>query len=134
MGVSSSPGHAAQPTASRSIDFYFGAGLIGPITCLLALWGVVSGIVLSGALDRLGWLSSTAPGQRALIGTTVIAGTGLIVVLAAAIMMGRFARRLSGETSRLAATARHLADERLPRAVEAMRGGQETPADTASQL
>ena len=49
MGVYSSPGHAAQPTASRSIDFYFGSGLIGPITCLLALWGVITGIVLSGA-------------------------------------------------------------------------------------
>ena len=134
MGVYSSPGHAAQPTASRSIDFYFGSGLIGPITCLLALWGVITGIVLSGALGRLGWLGSTPPGQRALIGTAVIAGTGLIVVLTAAIMMGRFARRLSRETSQLATTARHLADERLPRVVEAMRDGQETPTDTASQL
>jgi signal transduction histidine kinase len=124
MAVPSSPGQAAHPAASRSIDFYFGAGLIGPLTGLLAAWGVVAGIVLSGTLQRLRWLAQEAPGQRALIGTAVIAGTGLIVVLAAVIMMGRFTRLLSRETERLAATARHLADERLPRTVEALRDGE----------
>jgi signal transduction histidine kinase len=124
MAVPSSPGQAAHPAAIRSIDFYFGAGLAGPVACLLVAWGVVAGIVLSGTLQRLRWLAQETPGQRALIGTAVIAGTGLIVVLAAVIMMGRFARLLSRETDRLAATARHLADERLPRIVEALRDGE----------
>ncbi len=134
MSVPSSPGQAAQRTASRSIDFYFGAGLIGPVTCLLVLWGAITGVVLSGALGKLHWLESAAPSQRALIGSAVIAGVGLAVLVAAIIMMGRLARRLSRETDRLAATARYLADERLPQIVAAMRDGEQVAADTTMPL
>ncbi len=134
MGVPSSPGQAAQHSADRSIDFYFGAGLIGPVVCLLAVWGVITGVVLSGAPYRLRLLESVAPHQRTLIGSAVIAGTGLVIVLAAVIMMGRFARRLSREAGQLAATARYLADERLPQAVHAMRDGGQAPPDTEAPL
>ena len=134
MSVPSSPGQAAQRTAGRSIDFYFGAGLIGPVACLLVLWGAITGVVLSGTLGKLHWLESAAPSQRALIGSAVIAGVGLAVLVAAIIMMGRLARRLSREADRLAATARYLADERLPQIVEAMRDGEQITADTTMPL
>jgi len=125
MGVPSSPGRAPKRTATiRSIDFYFGAGLIGPVTCMLLLWGAVAWVVLSGTLARLSWLASVSPGQRVLIGSSVVTGSGLIVVLAALILVGRFARRMSREADELAATARHLADERLPQVVEALRSGE----------
>jgi signal transduction histidine kinase len=132
MGVPSSPSQAAQRTSSRSIDFYLGAGLIGPVGCLLAVWGIVTGIVLSGALDNLRWLEPTAPGQRTLVGTAVIAGTGLVVVLATVIMIGRFVRRLSHEAGTLAAAARHLADERMPRTVQALRDGEQVAEGTGT--
>ena len=50
MGVPSSPGQAPPRKASHSIAFYFGTGLIVPVTCLLVLWGLVTGAVLSGTL------------------------------------------------------------------------------------
>jgi signal transduction histidine kinase len=136
MGVPSSPGHAPQRTAtSHSMDFYFGTGLIGPVTCMLLLWGVVTGVVLSGALARLRWLASMAPGHRALIEDSVVTGSGLIVVLVALILVGRFARRMSREADALAATARHLADERLPQIVEALRSGEQVAEEaTAAPL
>jgi signal transduction histidine kinase len=134
MGVPSSPGQPAQRTASRSIDFYLGARLIVPVTCLLVLWGLVAGVVLSGTLDRLRWLESAAPSQRTLIGLAVITGTGLAVVLAAVIVMGRFVRRLAREVGGLTATARFLADERLPRTVEALRDGKEVAEDATTSL
>ena len=52
MAVPSSPGQAPPRKASHSIAFYFGTGLIVPVSCLLVLWGVVAGIVLSGTLDQ----------------------------------------------------------------------------------
>jgi signal transduction histidine kinase len=132
MGVPSSPGQAAQRTASRSIDFYFGAGLIGPVSCLLVLWGLITGLVLSGTLARASWLAPATPGQRTLIGSAVIAGTGLIVILIAVILMGRLALRLSRDASELAEATGRLADERLPRLVEALRTGEQTTADAGT--
>jgi len=92
---------------------------------MLLLWGVVTGVVLSGALARLGWLASVAPGHRALIEASVVTGSGLVVVLVTLILVGRFARRMSREADALAATARHLADERLPQIVKALRSGEQ---------
>jgi signal transduction histidine kinase len=133
MGVSGSPGQARQRTAtSRSIDFYFGVGLIGPVTCMLLLWGLVAGLVLSGALARLGWLASEAPGHRALIEASVVTGSGLVAVLAALVIVDRFARRMSRQADALAATARRLADERLPRIVEALRDGEQVAEDATA--
>jgi signal transduction histidine kinase len=133
MGVPSSPGHAPKRTArNNSIGFYFGVGLIGPVTGMLLLWGVITGVVLSGAFARLGWLASVAPGHRALVEASVVTGSGLVVVLVALILLGRFARRMSREADALAATARQLADERLPRIVEALRSGERIGEDAAA--
>jgi signal transduction histidine kinase len=130
MGVPSTPGQAAKRTARKSIDFYFGTGLIAPVTGMLALWGLVAWVVLSGTLDKLGWLATAAPAHRTLADTAVLTGAALLIVLVIVILMGRFARRLSGEVRELAAAGR-LADDRLPRAVEALRDGERSAADAA---
>jgi hypothetical protein len=130
MGVpSSTPGRAAKRAGNNSIDFYFSVGLIGPVTALLVLWGVVAWVVLSGTLDRMHWFASATPHHRTLADVTVLTGAGLIVVLATVILLGRFARRLSREVRELAAAAALVAGEKLPQAVDALRNGEQTLAD-----
>ncbi|WP_300611395.1 ATP-binding protein [Trebonia sp.] len=125
MGVPSSPGHASPRAASRSMSFYLGAGLILPVTCLMVLWGVLTGLVLDGRLDKLSWLSSASPSQRALTGGAVIAAAGLIVVIAVVIRLTWLTRRLVAEVSRLTETASDLAEQRLPRVIAAVRNGED---------
>jgi signal transduction histidine kinase len=128
MGVPSSPAQAPPRQASHSIAFYFGTGLIVPVSCLLVLWGLVAAVVLSGMLDKAHWLAPIAPGHRELAETVLVTGTGLVVVLVAVILMGRFAGRVRHEAQSLAAIARGLADEGLPRVVEALRDGADGDA------
>ena len=132
MGVPSSPGRAAPRAAGHSIGFYLASGLLAPVTVMLVLWGAVAGLVLAGYLDKLRWLSTQSPGNRAIIGAAVITGAGLIVVIVAVARIGWFARRLSAEISGLTATAGSLADEQLPRIVAAVRGGELVTDDAAS--
>ncbi len=107
MAVGSSPRQSARRVATHSTNVHFIADLITPVSCLLVLWGVLAGVVLSGAPDRLHWLGSAMRGHRALIGSTVLVGTGLIVVLVAALLMNRFARRVQFEAvGRVAASQR----------------------------
>jgi hypothetical protein len=94
MGVPSSPGQAPPRKASHSIAFYFGTGLIVPVTCLLVLWGLVAGVVLTGTLDKAHWLGSMAHGHRVLAEAVLVTGTGLVVALVTVILMG------SGEPGR----------------------------------
>ena len=94
MAVGTSPRQSAKRAASHSTDVHFIADLITPVSCLLVLWGALAAVLLSGAPDRLHWLGSALRGHRALVGSTVLAGTGLIVVLVAALLMNRFARRV----------------------------------------
>ena len=132
MGVPSSLGQAPPRKASHSIAFYFGAGLIVPVTCLLVVWGLVTGVVLSGTLDKAHWLGSMANGHRVLAQVVLVTGTGLVVVLVAVMLMGRFAGRVRRDAESLAAIARGLADERLPRVVEALRDGADGAAAAAA--
>jgi signal transduction histidine kinase len=132
MGVPSSQGRAAPRAAGHSVSFYLAAGLLVPVTILLALWGVLTGLVLAGYLDRLQWLSTQTPGHRALIGAALISGAGLVVVVVAVVRLGWFARRLSAEISGLTATAGMLAGEQLPRIVAALRDGEQVPDDTGT--
>jgi signal transduction histidine kinase len=106
MAVGTSPRQSAKRAAS-STDVHFIADLITPVSCLLVLWGVLAGVVLSGAPDRLHWLGPAMRGHRELIGSTVLVGTGLVVVLVAALLMNRFARRVQREAEgRVAASQR----------------------------
>jgi signal transduction histidine kinase len=125
MGVPRSPGHAASRTAHHSIKFYFRTRLIMPVTCLTVLWGLVTAAVLIGFRHRWHWLVSAGQAHPALAGAAVIAGGGIIVVLAAVALMARFARRLTREIDGLATVARYLADEALPRTLAALADGQQ---------
>jgi signal transduction histidine kinase len=107
MAVGSSPRQSAKRATSHSTDVHFIADLITPVSCLLVLWGLLAGVVLSGAPDRLHWLGSAMRGHRALVGSAVLAGAGLIVVLVAALLMNRFARRVRDDAeARVAASQR----------------------------
>jgi hypothetical protein len=131
MGIPSSPGRPVPRAAGHSINFYLAAGLLAPVTIMLALWGAVAGLVLAGYLDKLRWLSTQAPSHRALIGAAVIAGAGLIVVIVTVARIDWFARRMSAEISGLTATAGSLASEHLPRIVTALRSGAQAGDDDA---
>ncbi len=134
MGVPSSPGQAPPRKASHSIVFYFRTGLIVPVSCLLVLWGLITAVVLSGKLDKARWLGSMTYGHRVLAEVALVTGTGLVVVLVAVILMGRFAGRVRHEAESLAAIARGLADEGLPRVVEALRDGADGGAAAAAAV
>ena len=125
MSVPRSPGQAVSRTAQHSINFYVGTGLIVPVACLTVLWGLVTAVVLIGFRQRWHWLVSAGQAHPALAGAAIIAGAGILVVLAAAALMGRFARRLTREIDGLATVARSLADDALPRTVAALRDGQQ---------
>jgi signal transduction histidine kinase len=131
MSVPRSPDQAASRTAHHSINFYFGTRLIVPVACLAVLWGLVTAAVLTGFLHRWHWPPSAGQAHSAQAGTAVIAGAGIVVVLAAVLLTGRLARRLTGEIDGLAAAARYLADDELPRTVAALRDGQQA-ADAAT--
>jgi signal transduction histidine kinase len=131
MGLPSSPGRAAPRAAGHSINFYLAAGLLAPVTILLALWGVIAGLVLAGYLDKIRWMSRQTPSHQAVLGAAVIAGAGLIVVIVVVARVDWFARRLSAEISGLTATAGSLADEHLPRIVAALRNGDQVGDDEA---
>jgi signal transduction histidine kinase len=92
---------------------------------LTVLWGLVTAAVLLGFRRRWHWLVSAGQAHPALAGTAVIAGAGIIVVLAAVVLMARFARRLTREVDNLATAARYLADDALPRTLAALRDGQQ---------
>jgi signal transduction histidine kinase len=119
MAVGTSPRQSAKRAASHSTDVHFIADLITPVGCLLVLWGVLAGVMLSGAPDRLHWLGSAMHGHRALVGSTVLAGTGLIVVLVAALLMNRFARRVRFEAEGRVAASQRGAREQAAAAAEA---------------
>ena len=119
MAVGTSPRQSAKRAASHSTDVHFIADLITPVTCLLVLWGVLAGVVLSGAPDHLRWLGSAMRGHRALVGSTVLAGTGLVVVLVAALLMNRFARRVRLEAEGRVAASQRGAREQAAAAEEA---------------
>ena len=131
MGVPRSPGQAASRT-THSINFYFRTRLIIPLACLTVLWGLATATMLLGYRHRWHWLASAGQGRPELAGTAIIAGGGIVVVLIAAVLMGRFARRLTREIDGLATAATYLADDALPRTVSALRDGQQATDMTAT--
>src|SRR5713226_3427025 len=127
MGVSSSAGPERLDAGRRSIRFSFAARVAVPTGCLVLLWGLAVSATLAGH----GFSSLS---HRELIRLILLAGAGLVVVLAAITLMGLFARRLSKDISGLAVTARDLADQQLPQSVERLRDGdQAAEADEDSQ-
>jgi signal transduction histidine kinase len=128
MSVPRSPGQATPRTADRSIYFYLFVRLIMPVVGLALLWGLVAAAILTGYPHRWHWLIQVRSGHGALTGAAVIGGTGIAVVLAAVVLLGLFARRLTREVNGLTMTARRLAEQQLPEAVTPLRDGQRAAA------
>jgi signal transduction histidine kinase len=125
MGVPSSAGQGPPRGAGRPIASYFVSRLAVPVACLVLAWGALAGAVLAGALRSV----MGSPGHRALTEAVVVAGAGLLVAIIVVVLLCVFARRVGKEAARLAATARYLADEQLPKTVAQLR----TRTDARSQ-
>ncbi len=129
MGVSSPAGTARPRPARRSIRFTFAATVAVPTACMVVLWAVAVGLVLAGSLTGHGVFSKN---HKELAGVVLLVADGLVVVLAALVLMGSFARRMSRDITGLAATARHLSDEQLPQLMERLRAGEQVNPETAA--
>jgi len=119
MGVSSSAGPEQPRPARRSIRFTFIATVALPVACLVVLWALA--VVLGTGLDdHLSAMTHAQIAEMILLG-----GGGLVVITGAIVLMGTFTRQLSHDLADLASTARRLADEQLPQAMQRLRDGQE---------
>jgi signal transduction histidine kinase len=128
MVVPSSADQGPPRSAGRSIGSYLATRVAVPAVCLVLVWAVIAGAVFAGALHRIVRQSA----HRADIEAIVIAGSGLLVALGVVALIWAFARQLGREADSLAATARHLADEQLPKTVAQLREGAGA-ADAATQ-
>ncbi len=119
----SGPGQEPGREMPRSIRQLFAIRVALPVAGLSVLWVAVVAVTLRDALT-----APTSMRHRELLEHSLLAVTGIIVVLAAVLLAAAFARRLGREVASLAA-ASETADERLPQMVEALRGGEQ-PATT----
>ena len=119
MGVSSSAGPQQPRPARRSIRFTFIATVALPVACLVALWALAV-VFGTGLDDHLSTMSHAQVAEMILLG-----GGGLVVIVGAVVLMGTFTRQLSRDLADLAETARRLADEQLPLAIQRLRDGQD---------
>ncbi len=119
MGVSSSAGPQQPRPARRSIRFTFIATVALPVACLVVLWALAV-VFGTGLDDRLSTMTQAQVAEMILLG-----GGGLVVIIGAVVLMGTFTRQLSRDLADLAETARRLADEQLPQAIERLRDGQD---------
>lgn len=108
----------------------------GPLPGSLAKWQPITDN-LSAMLDQVNAKASSTLADRAksvatgiLIRIGLAGGLGLVAVVASIIISVRFGRRLVRELADLRNSARELADVRLPRVVERLRGGEEVDVDT----
>ena len=121
MGVFSSPGPERR-TARPTIRFTFAVMVAVPVVCLLLLWAVLVSNALGGGTPSRG--SPGHPGSAEFL----LVGAAGLVILAAAALMGLFARRLARDVTDLEATAQYLADEQMPQIVERLRRGEQDVA------
>jgi signal transduction histidine kinase len=127
MVVPSSAGQGPPRSAGRSIGSYLAARLAVPAVCLVLVWAVIAGAVFAGALRHVVHPS----GHRAVIEAVVVAGSGLVVALVMVVLIWSVARQLAREAAGLAATARYLADDQLPKTVARLRDGVSEAEATA---
>jgi signal transduction histidine kinase len=121
MGVSSSAGPDRPRPTRRSVRFTFTSMVAVPTITMVVAWAVAVGAVLVSSLTGHGVFSRN---HRELAGIVLVVAAGMVVVIAALILTGSFARRLSRDITGLATTAHRLADEELPRIVERLRAGE----------
>ena len=133
MGVFSSQGTEGQRGTRRTIWSTFAAMVAVPVACLVVLWGLVLGLVISGAT---GGPDTPHHDHEVVVDFVVVIGLGLVIIIVGVTMMGLFARRLARDVTGLEATARHLADEEMPALIERLRSGEQDaiPAEAAPRL
>ncbi|MBO0787612.1 MAG: sensor histidine kinase, partial [Actinobacteria bacterium] len=113
----------------RSIRFTFALMVGLPAGCLVVLWA----LALVGALSgKLPWHSLLGDSQQDAVRLALLLGAGLAVVLLSAVLVAVFARRLTHDVSDLAAEARRLAEQEMPRLVERIRQGEQPLAGEAA--
>jgi signal transduction histidine kinase len=128
MAESSSAG--PRPAERHSIGFSFAVTVAVPVACLALLWTAAAAATVSVPRVRraLGLPDDRATGELILF-----VGGGVLVVGAALLLIGLFARRLSRDVAGLATAARHYADEVLPGVVSQLHdgpsGGTTAPPD-----
>jgi signal transduction histidine kinase len=127
MGVPSSAGQGP-PRSGRSIGSFLAVKLAVPAVCLFLVWVAVAVAVFAGALRHIMHPS----GHRAIVEAAVVAGAGLVVALAVIALIWSAARKLGREAAGLAAMARYLADDQLPKTVVRLRDGT-GPAEALAQ-
>ncbi len=117
--------------ARRSIRLTFAVMVAVPALCLVLLW-----LLALNAMPGAGLAGRFSSRNHAeLLSSALLAGAGLVIVLAAAILLGSFGRRLSRDICDLAATAQHLADLQAPQSAERLSGGpHDARADSAPRL
>jgi hypothetical protein len=121
MGVFSSPGTERPRDRRRTIRRTFVAMVAGPVACLVVLWGLALGGAIGGAL---GGPDTPHHDHQVVVDFVAVIGVGVAIVVAAVVMMGLFARRLSQDITDLETTARQLAEERMPELIERLRRGE----------
>jgi signal transduction histidine kinase len=119
MAVSTSAAPQQPRPARRSIRFTFIATVALPVGCLVVLWALAV-VFGTGLDDHLSKMTHAQLAEMILLG-----GGGLVVIIGAVVLMSTFTRQLSRDLDDLASTARRLADEQLPQAMQRLRDGQE---------
>jgi signal transduction histidine kinase len=133
MGVFSSPGTEQPHRRRRTIRRTFVVMVAVPVACLVVLWGLVLGAVISGAF---GGPDTPRHDHEVVVGFVAVTGIGLAIIIAAVVMMGMFARRLAQDITDMEATARHLAEEQMPELIGRLRRGEQgvVPEEIAPPL
>jgi signal transduction histidine kinase len=108
MGESSSVGLQRPRTARRSVRFTFALMVVVPEVFLVLLWGVAASVTFSRVLGRHGF---SMHNRHEVIELGALLGAGLVVVLAAVLLMALFARRLSRDVAILTSAAVHLNEQ-----------------------
>jgi signal transduction histidine kinase len=128
MGSHMMPGRERWRAARRSVRFTMTAILSIPIAAVIAMWGLAGVTIIHAIADH----SENAQHSAALIRIALAAAIGLIAVLAAAIAMAWFARRMARDATGLELAARRFADQQLPQLVARLRSGEDV--DLGSEL
>jgi signal transduction histidine kinase len=125
MGAHMLPGRERWRARRRSIRFTMAAILSIPVIAVLAMWGF-AGVILTEGLEH----NRTAQHGTVLIRVALADAVGLAAVLAAAVAMYWFARRVSRDVSSLETTARRFADQQFPNLMAQLRRGEQVSQDS----
>jgi signal transduction histidine kinase len=132
MGVSSPAGPERPGMRRRSIRYTFAVMVLVPEVFLVLLWAAAVSLAFNRVLAHRQF---SLHNHRQVLELVAVVGGGLVVGLAAVILMGSFARRLSRDISILTAAAERLEDDEPAQAPDRSRGRMPVTqsADAAAQ-